>query len=217
MSKRLARSVKTTYDQDHMIVLPIPFDRLPAAAQRIMTLAQDAALFRQDDTSTGIFWVRSGSVRLVRHTVSGIAVPLHTARTGGTIAEASLFSDSYHCDCVALEKTEAVWLSRAAILDRMAQDSDFGQALMARLAGQVQQHRRQIEILSIRSAQDRIEAALADGWLDGSITRFAEMIGLTREATYRALSVLVRSGRARKTGRGRYTSVGESSSAPRSF
>ena len=200
-----------------MFVLPTPFDRLPSPAQRVITLAADAALFRQDDTSTGIFWVRSGSVRLVRHTASGIAVPLHTARAGGTIAEASLFSDRYHCDCIALERTEAVWLSRAAILGRMAEDPDFGQALMARLAGQVQQHRRQIEIMAIRSAKDRVEAALADGWLDGSITRFAERIGLTREATYRALSDLVRSGRAGKTGRGRYISLGEGASAPRSF
>ena len=40
--------------------------------------------------------------------------------------------------------------------------------------------------------------------LKSNVTTFAAEIGLTHEATYRALSALVRTGLVKKAGRGRY-------------
>jgi DNA-binding IclR family transcriptional regulator len=68
----------------------------------------------------------------------------------------------------------------------------------------VQGYRRQLEILAIRGAQDRVLAALANFGQQGSVMSFAATIGLTHESTYRALSVLVKRGLVRRIGRGRY-------------
>ena len=60
-------------------------------------------------------------------------------------------------------------------------------------------------MLTIRSAEERVLAAVSDGLLDGSIKRFAAEIGLTHEATYRTLARLVSREKLRKTGRGSYS------------
>jgi CRP/FNR family transcriptional regulator, dissimilatory nitrate respiration regulator len=76
--------------------------------------------------------------------------------------------------------------------------------LLKRFAGQVQGYRRRLEILAIKSAQDRVLAALAEFGQDGSVMRFAATIGLSHESTYRALSALVRIGAVRRIERGKY-------------
>ncbi len=86
----------------------------------------------------------------------------------------------------------------------MENNPGFAVALAQQFAGQVQTYRRRIEILAISSAENRVLTALSDGWLTGKVVDFAAEIGLTHEATFRALSNLVRDGRVVKTGRGRY-------------
>ena len=76
--------------------------------------------------------------------------------------------------------------------------------MASRFAHQVQTYRRRLEILAIRSAEQRVLEAVWDGMMKNDITSFAATIGLTREATYRALAALARSGRLRKTARGTY-------------
>lgn len=75
---------------------------------------------------------------------------------------------------------------------------------MQRLASQVQDYRRRIETLAIKAAEDRVLAALAELGQNVGVTDFAARIGLSHEATYRALSALVRRGMAERVARGRY-------------
>lgn len=167
-------------------------------------LRESEALFRQGDAVIGPGQVISGSVILIRHTEAGTSVPLHRAGPGGTFAEASLFSDAYHCDCVATEETEVILFDGNALRERLASDRSTSLLLMRMLSAEVQRARRQIEIRTIRPAEERILYAIADGWHTSSVVALAEDIGLTHEATYRALRRLVIDGRLRQTGRGRY-------------
>lgn len=75
------------------------------------SLTAGAALFRQGDTSFGIFLLVNGRIRLQRITPDGAAVSIHLARPGELFAEASLFSERYHCDAVA-EVGSEVWAIR---------------------------------------------------------------------------------------------------------
>ena len=80
------------------------FEQLIAALPSVAPtreLAAGQALFRQGDAVTAIFAVERGRLRLIRHTVDERKVVLHTARAGELLAEAALFSDSYHCDAIA--------------------------------------------------------------------------------------------------------------------
>jgi CRP-like cAMP-binding protein len=185
--------------------LPAPFNLLPQSALQLHELNPQEVLFRLGETPWGMFFLESGEVTLIRHTRSGDDVVTHVARSGETFAEAALFSDSYHCDAI-IKQPSRVWeVNKKAVLALSEVDSVFALALAARFAMQVQQLRRQKEILAIRSANERVYAALSDGMLQGSIKQFAGNIGLTHEAVYRALNTLVERKRVIKRGRGVYT------------
>jgi len=151
-----------------------------------------------------MFFVEQGGVRLVRHTEAGQLVTMFRAGPGDTLAEPSLFSDHYHCDAIADRGSTVRLLDKGVVLDAMSADLEFATGLVRRLAGQVQSYRRKLELLAIRSAQDRVLAGLADGWMTGTVVAFASDLGLSHEVVFRALSDLVRDGRVEHPARGTY-------------
>ena len=184
-----------------IIMLPEPFHDFNA--QTPIQLTKGSCAFRQGDVALGLYYVVRGSVALVRHTEAGHQLIVHRAQKGETLAEASLFSPKYHCDCLALQESELVRLNKKALLQQIKQDPEFALAMLQRFAGQVQGYRRQLEILAIKGAQDRVLAALADFGQNGSVMNFART-GLSHESTYRALSELVNRGLVHRIGRGKY-------------
>ncbi len=185
-------------------MLPPPFDILPLSALTKRSLVLGEALFLQGDAVRAIFFLLAGELRLVRHGEGGNTVPVFKAVAGDTFAEAALFSTRYHCDAIAAKDSTVVVLDKVTILSKMACDPEFGKALAQRFASQVQTYRRKLEILAIPGAEDRVFVALADGLLNGKVVDFADEIGLSHEATFRALSNLVRVGRVIRPRRGCY-------------
>jgi CRP/FNR family transcriptional regulator, dissimilatory nitrate respiration regulator len=68
-------------------------------------LRPEQALFRSGDRTVGLYEVIKGKVRLVRIDRSGQEAILQVAMPGDTLAEASLFSSTYHCDATAVGET----------------------------------------------------------------------------------------------------------------
>lgn len=184
--------------------LPAPFDRLSQNAHQHVSMLAGESLFLQDDPTRGLYILIHGGLELRRFTSGGDTVVLHRVMPGETFAEASLFTAKYHCDCVATAPIKVLELDRKTVLDTFASDGTFAIMLTARFASQIQSYRRRLEIIAIRSAQDRVYAAMSDGMLTGSIKSFAGEVGLSHEVVYRALSKLVGQNRIKKVGRGRY-------------
>lgn len=143
-------------------------------------------------------------MHLLRYTEMGEVIPIHRAFSGECFAEASLFSQAYHCDALAKCDCELARIDRHQTLKLMDADPLFARHVSAYLAQQVQDYRRILELRSIRSAEERVLAAIAEGWMKGNIMSFAGQIGLTHEAAYRALSALVKTGQLVKPRRGQY-------------
>jgi len=186
------------------IDIPAPFDSLPAAARQSRDLDAGAPLFRQGGVSRAMYFLHAGAIEMIRHTEAGQKLTLFRAVPGDTLAEPALFSDAYHCDAVAEVASRVSRIDRAAVLDLARADPAFALALVKRLSGQVQGYRRRLELMSIRSARERVAAAMADGRMSGSVVAFAAELGLTHEAVYRALAALVRAGRVEHPARGVY-------------
>lgn len=172
------------------------------------SLAAGAALFRQGDTSFGIFLLVSGRIRLQRITPDGVAVSIHLARPGELFAEASLFSEHYHCDAVA-EVGSDVWVyPKEQLSQSLHTKPEALWAFTRELARRLQELRLRYELKQIRSATERVLQLLRmrsgkDGvyTIAGSLKDLAADVGLTHEAFYRALAALERQGRiARKEG-----------------
>ena len=183
---------------------PPPFDKLPDNACHYFNLNKGEFAFLQDDPARGPFFVRSGGVELNRHTQAGNRVILHRASANETFAEASLFSEHYHCDGIATNDSILVRFDKSAILARLQEDAAFANQLLNRFASQVQGYRRHLELLAIRGANERVLAALSDGLQTSTVMAFSAAIGLTHETTYRALSQLVKFGEIKRISRGRY-------------
>ncbi len=171
-----------------------------AGVERILKSGQ--SLFRQGTRTVGLYEVLSGKVRLVRVDRSGREAVLYSASAGETIAEASLFSPTYHCDAVAATSALVVLYPKAAILAQFQRNPKVAEAFMIMLARQVMELRTSLEQHNIHSARDRIRHYLAanlgpDGLtvtLQGTLKDLAANLGLTHEAFYRTLAKMQRDG-----------------------
>lgn len=165
-------------------------------------------LFLRGDPAWAMFGLLDGEVRLTRNAADGTPLIVHRATAGGFVAEASLFADAYHCDGMATVPSRVVVFPKDAMIALMHRDSAVVEAFSAMLARQVQRLRAGLEIRNIRSASERVYAALALAVAEtGGVFRpaatwkaFAAEIGLTHEALYRALRILEEEGRLRRRG-----------------
>ena len=167
--------------------------------ERLMDLAGDprqlpegAYLFHRGDAIRSIFVVQAGLLELVRHQLGGAAVVLQRGGAGTVLAEASLYSDSYHCDALAAAASAVFEVPKPAFLDVLRADAGFADLWAAHLAHEVQSARTRAEILSLRKVTERL-----DGWLawragvvqpKGQWKSIAAEIGVSPEALYRELA-----------------------------
>lgn len=189
------------------------FDEVPESVKRhvvLRELRRDERLFQQGDAASAIFEVVSGRVRLVRRTIDDHLVALFTARPGDLLAEAALFSASYHCDAVAATASRVRIYPKRALLSALRKHPALLEGFAARLAGQLQRLRARMELRNIRSARERLLQYLwlsADGCgrrvaIDGHLQDLAADLGLSREALYRTLAALEADGVIKRSANG---------------
>jgi CRP-like cAMP-binding protein len=167
-----------------------PLDQFFADAGTL-TLGAGETLFHAGDPVEQVFLVRSGDVMLVRHGADGSRMILHRAGPGDLLAEASVWSDRYHCDAVARSPTEVETVPRSAFRAALARDPELAEGWARRLARAVQAARLRAEIRGLRTVAERLDAWLgAEGRLPdrGRWQELAEELGVTREALYRELA-----------------------------
>ena len=178
-----------------------------AAIERRLEPGQ--SLFHAGSRSAGLYEVVSGTVRLIRVDRSGREAVLQTASAGETVAEASLFSSTYHCDAIAATDAIVRLYSKAALLAELQRDPKMTKAFTVMLARQVMTLRTRLERRNIHSARDRVRHYLtvnvrADGRtvvLPGTVKELAADLGLTHEALYRTLARMEADGEITRAGR----------------
>jgi CRP/FNR family transcriptional regulator, dissimilatory nitrate respiration regulator len=152
--------------------------------------------------SHAVFFIETGAVRLMRRGRDGEEIVLHRARAGEFFAEASIDSARYHCDAIAMEKTEVLKVSAANLTDLIKADPDFARHWVSLLARQLRKVRSRVERLSMKSAKERIRHLLiSDGLgphcevrINGTLKDLARDLGLTHETLYRTLATMERTG-----------------------
>ncbi|MGD0025615.1 MAG: Crp/Fnr family transcriptional regulator [Xanthobacteraceae bacterium] len=163
-------------------------------------------LFRAGDKTVGMYEVLKGKVRLVRVDRNGREAVLQAASAGDTLAEASLFSSTYHCDAIATTQALVRRYPKAVLLAELKRDPKLAQVFAAMLAQQVMTLRTRLERRNIHSARDRIRHFLAvnvgaDGrtvTLPGTLKELAADLGLTHEALYRTLARMATDGEIKR-------------------
>jgi len=198
----IAGAADRAYDYNHM---DGPSPRIAGIAPTLQRVAAGAALFRQGDATFGCFRLVSGGIRLVRVTPAGAQVAMHGVRAGELFAEASLFSPRYHCDAIATRESEVLVYPKRELLRRLKDHPEDLWRFAGELAHRVQELRTRLEVREIRAARERVLQSLrlrcgaGAAWkVEGTLKQFAEEVGLTHEALYRALARLEREGWIRR-------------------
>lgn len=173
----------------------IMFDDIPSLLEsrraRRREIDEGGYLFHQGDPVASVFAVRSGSVELTRHQRDGGIIVLQRARGGSVLAEASIYSNVYHCNAIAAAASVVLEIPRDVFL-KLLDDRGFAGRWAAHLARETQAARYRSEILVRRTVAERL-----DGWLDwpgnelpprGRLRELAAQLGVSPEALYRELA-----------------------------
>lgn len=166
-------------------------DLFTSSGVRTRTLGAGAYLFHLGEPVLSLFVVLEGEVHLVRHQEHGGAIILQRAGPGEILAEASLFSDRYHCDAVTENGAMVQGTSKRELRKRLRNEPDFAEAWAAHLAREIQNARLRSEILSLKTIASRLDAWLAwHGELPakGEWAQLADEIGVSPEALYREMA-----------------------------
>lgn len=148
-------------------------------------------IFRTGMEVTQVFQVRRGLTALVRILPSGDQAILQRASLGDVVAEASVYAQHYHCDCVALEATVLASIPRKTFLKILRSDANLAEAWSAHLAHTVQQARLRAEIRSLKTVAERLDTWVAEyGEIPekGQWQNLAYELSVSREALYRELA-----------------------------
>lgn len=166
------------------------------SASSVLTFEPGSIVFAQGSPALGFYEVLSGRVRMERPTVTGKHVSLYVAGTGDFLAEASLFSDVYHCDATALVRSTLRIYPKENVLAEFEGGIDFAKAYTAMVTRSLLAVRVRNERLMLHSARDRIRHYLdlnvgaEDRTLTikGPLKDLAAELGLTHEVLYRTLA-----------------------------
>ena len=155
------------------------------------SLGKDETLFHVGEPVRSMFLVTEGEIDLIRHTQPGARVLLFRGVVGAVLAEASAYSDVYHCDGIAAGPAQVRSISEATFRARLDGNLGLASAWAARLAHGLQGARMNAAIRTMRTVEERLDAWLAGGRPlppKGQWQSLAEALGVTREALYRELS-----------------------------
>jgi len=172
------------------------FDRFVSGNNR--TLCKGEFLFHLGDAIENVYVVQLGRIKLIRNTEDGNPVVLQLAMAGDIIAEASLFSDTYHCSAIVdSPSVELSCFDRHGLLSALKESPAAAIEVMELFAHRIRKLRALLEIRNIRSARQRMYAYFqleSNGKnevpLKWSFKDMAYQLGLAHETFYRELKRL---------------------------
>jgi CRP-like cAMP-binding protein len=158
-----------------------------------------ALLFETGRRPGSMHFVSDGEVILQRIGEDGEVVVLQRTRHG-LVAEASLQSDRYHCDAVAVADANVTRIPRPALLAALTSDAAFALRWIGMLNKEVRRLRQQCERLSLNTVEARLlhlirtEGDPSGFPIDSGLKTLAPEIGVTHEALYRCVAGLEKRG-----------------------
>ncbi len=173
-----------------ILIMRSPFLSL-FVGTRVIRLPAGGTIFLSGQAVGTMFLVLSGRAQLQRLSPNGARLILQNAGPGAVLAEASAYSERYHCDAMAVEPTTLAPLPKPAFLTALRQTSDLAEAWAAMLARSVQSARVRAEIRSLPKLADRLDAWFAEGNAlpeKGQWQEVAAELSVSREALYRELA-----------------------------
>ncbi len=161
-------------------------------AETVRTLKKGSYLFHRNAPVCTVYVIENGLIELIRYQQNGTSITLQRAAEMTFIAEASVYSDTYHCDAIAEQTSKVHELPKTAFLKLIRNNPDLSNMWSAYLAAEVQSARYRSETLSRKTVTERL-----DCWQDwnnrelppkGQWKNIAAQLAVSPEALYRELA-----------------------------
>lgn len=165
---------------------------LKGLRSRQQRFSKDQPLFHRGDGVSEMYLVRSGTIHLVRYQRDGSALVLQRAGPGSILAEASLYSTTYHCDAVTSDDADTTVYAKTAVKKLLAGSPEFSSVWAGYLARELQASRLRSEMLALKTVAERLDAWIlwngAKTPPKGQWKLIASQIGVSPEALYREIA-----------------------------
>ncbi|MCK5813171.1 MAG: Crp/Fnr family transcriptional regulator [Cocleimonas sp.] len=177
------------------------FVEYPVLKPQRLSLKKGDRLFNQGDNVTQIYFIQTGKIKLIRNSSDGSLIVLHIGQQGESIAEASLFSNQYHCSAIVDSASEIFLINKQALILFLEENPKLMIELLTIFSCQIRGLRTLNEIKNIRSAKERVLIFIKmnvnenkEFKPDLPLKDIAHKIGLAHETFYRTLKSLENSG-----------------------
>jgi CRP-like cAMP-binding protein len=160
-----------------------------------LTCTKGERLFDQGQSPERMFYICNGEAVLQRAGLHGAGLVLQRVRQG-FISEASLQSNSYHCEGMITASGNLVSVPIAAIQHELLSNPEFAMRWVAMLNKELKRLRAQCERLSLKSVKDRLLHLIETEGEDGKLAlgtglkSIAAELSVSHEALYRTVSDL---------------------------
>lgn len=157
----------------------------------ILTLPADQHVFHAGDQVQSMHLIIKGRAELFRHSTIGSKLVLNIAEQNDVVAEASAYSETYHCDCIAKSDVTMRKLDAKTFVARLHNSPSLSALWGAKLAHELQSARALSQVRSLKTVRMRLDAWQSLGNkvpAHGEIQDLAHVLGVSREALYRELA-----------------------------
>jgi CRP-like cAMP-binding protein len=161
------------------------------------TFEEGELLFMEGDTPASLFVVESGTIRIFKVSAEGKEQTLRLMRAGDTFADVPAFDGGgYPANSDAMERSTALSIPRAPLLDLMRQYPDIALGALMTMARRLRHMTGLVETLSLRRVMGRVANLLltTDSSIHLSQAQMASMVGTGREMVNRSLNTLASRG-----------------------
>ncbi len=115
------------------------------------------AIFWEGESSQGLYWLQSGTLKAVKYSTSGREQILHLIEAGRTFNEVGAFANLPNPASVVTLASSKVWhIPGNAIRQLIQQDPNFAQVIINVLSERLRHSVTLIEDLSLRSVTNRL-------------------------------------------------------------
>lgn len=194
---------------EHLGTVPY-FANLDAAARQTLAgvatfheYAPGAMIFLEGETSSALYSVQTGWVKVVKFSLDGREQVLRYFGPGETFNEIAIFlARPNPATAIALEHTEVWQLHRAALQPLLAAHPQTLLQIMANMADRIAYLAGLVADLSLHTVEARLARLLLDAATDGALVRqswltqaeLAARLGTTPDVLGRALRILADAG-----------------------
>ena len=182
-------------------------DSLPSSLKKLGQLKiyrKDEMLFGEEDRATGLYYVKSGEIRVFKMDEQGKEVEIVRLEPGDFLGEAILFvSSSFPFFAQAVKNSQVLYLDRETLFQRLEKDSKLAKFFLNLLARKCLTLSTRVESLGLRTVRQRLIQYLVSNCsgqeqclieLKTTKTELAKILGTISETLSRNLKQLQEEG-----------------------